>query len=119
MSTQPDQKSTKPPITHTPGPWKVATRLYSEKRGVICVEHACWDALDVIMPHWANSETPDEHFANARLIAAAPDLLAACKSVVGSGYYMTDPLNAPQDYVGKMAIENVRAAIAKAEGFVS
>lgn len=46
---------------------------------------------------------PDENLANARLIAAAPDLLEACKAALSEG----------DDY---KAMEMIKAAVLKAEG---
>jgi hypothetical protein len=74
VSTAPKSNRT----THTPGPWEVAKKRYLESAGVICVEHPNHDALDVITAGWSESE--EEHQANARLVAAAPDLYAALKA---------------------------------------
>ena len=59
-------------MKHTPGPWRVReervyTRVVTEQGG-----------------EWiANLGTNDEkHLANARLIAAAPELLEACEAVL-------------------------------------
>lgn len=52
-----------------------------------------------------DTDITDEQRANARLIAAAPDLLAACKKVVEC---YGDP--------AKGALFGLRAAIARAEG---
>ena len=65
--------------THTPGPWGVE----SEFQAIVT---ACNGRLSVceVHDHNATSETHTaaEAEANARLIAAAPDLLAACKEAV-------------------------------------
>ena len=55
-----------------------------------------------------------EALANARLMAAAPELLAAC--VAGLASVTTSPLSATREAAEKRsaAIEQVRAAIAKA-----
>lgn len=80
-------------IKHTPGPWNV-----NDERGIdgnIYIE----DALGVV------AIVTDE--ANARLIAAAPELLE-----VAQGILADDMLQyLPAEYVSK-----VRAAIAKATG---
>ncbi len=56
---------------HTPGPWRTATGFVRAKTGVIC---------QLSHPHsLLRFVSYDEEIANARLIAAAPDLLAACK----------------------------------------
>lgn len=92
---------TNPTAAHTPGPWFVAPsgttvhdkRVWFDEHGARCGDtpNICIDA-----------ETP----ANARLIAAAPELLAACRLVEQAqrdGDYMT-------------AFRAVSAAIAKSTG---
>ena len=60
----------------TPGPWRVAragadpTRVYSDRGG---------ERLVAACPS-AGGTDPSEAHANARLIAAAPALLAACRT---------------------------------------
>ena len=59
-------------------------------------------------PQWPAS------LANARLIAAAPDLLAACKAIelhIASDHPVTD-----NEHPYLTAVRQLRAAIAKAEG---
>ena len=80
--------------THTPGPWTaVAWAKVQDARGncVAKTHDARWTSISL-----------DEGAANARLIAAAPELLAALKTVLRDGCGGWD--------------EMVRAAIAKAEG---
>ena len=77
---------------HTPGPWKRKIK----------------SVLIPIAPYeWA--EAYGGSIANARLIAAAPDLLEALKEIVaaadGKGWEQLDP-----------SFKKARAAIAKAEG---
>ncbi len=95
---------------HTPGPWTVI----EASRG----DSSCGDryvavqtpefAFDVIAPPYLS---PIGAFANARLIAAAPNLLEALKA-------MTDPsFGNPSDPDETRRIEALAAAaIAKAEG---
>ena len=88
---------------HTPGPWKYGSKLtFSENhRGFSVWQiHHGW-ALASVQPADADG---NEGEANARLIAAAPDLLEALKRValiLGSQH---------------AALEVIDAAIAKAEG---
>ena len=89
---------------HTPGPWEVA---YQDKNGqsVVKGEHievaTCW--------HHCVGSIEKEMHANARLIAAAPELLEALKEIVdaadGAGWEQLDP-----------SFKKARAAIAKATG---
>jgi len=89
-------------VGHTPGPWRAVVR--SNQKGIRNV------AVD-LPPRgaWFPSATAaftKEDVANARLIAAAPDLLAACKTALR---HLCDT---DACHEGKL----VRAAIAKAEG---
>lgn len=82
--------------THTPGPWTV--RL-SE----------LFDGHYIVSEVEDRSPDEDEDYANARLIAAAPDLLAAAK-------FAADALD---DHVGdavRRSVYTLLDAIAKAEG---
>jgi hypothetical protein len=87
---------------HTPGPWSVMRTPsgYDHIRGPKGqrISHECSDLDDL----------GDEAKANATLIAAAPDLLAALKKIAnGEGYYGAQA----REYKEIAAI-----AIAKAEG---
>jgi hypothetical protein len=55
-----------------------------------------------------------ERVANARLIAAAPDLLEACKEAVLQIEYLHAKFQATGS--GEATVSRLRAAIAKAEG---
>lgn len=119
-STAPERKIAQ----HTPAPWqafemedghdiRMATALEMRHGGyqpqhVISYEHG-------LEP--GESETQDaqydEAFANANLIAAAPDLLAA---LIGLDGLLADVANEPElDSEHLAAINAARAAIAKAE----
>ena len=99
-------------MKHTPGPWEfggvanIATtfdsevNIYPPKAGP--GEYQYSGPVAVVAVH---DDSGGE--ANARLIAAAPDLLDALKAFPG----FTDDAT-----VGDKWIEQVRAAIAKAEG---
>jgi hypothetical protein len=60
--------------TPTPGPWEIDERY----PGSYAIE------LNVAWLGASSSHQPGENLANARLIAAAPDLLEALKSIVSS-----------------------------------
>ena len=87
---------------HTPGPWRMGKRAYD--RAIYGQQGAeVASMLDLF-------HTPAESLANARLIAAAPDLLEALRDI-------TDL--AERYGVGEHCDGNIlaaRAAIAKAEG---
>ena len=87
---------------HTPGPWRVAY-LDCNRQSVVMGEHieiaTCW--------HHSVGSIEKEMHANARLIAAAPDLLEALNAVEGA-YQCGADLNTVMD--------QVKSAIAKANG---
>lgn len=87
-------------MSHTPGPWDVSA---VDRRTVVCGNG---DAIADVHK-WRDTD-------DARLIAAAPDLLAALKLAIPDLYnYDSD-----RNYEGlpNAAIEAAEAAIAKAEG---
>lgn len=88
----------------TPGPWRVGTsgdtHVIESKTGnwvCDCETHSVKDAQ-----------------ANARLIAAAPELLEACKEL--AELFAPDAFDGIGDSSGAIAIRLARAAILKAEG---
>jgi hypothetical protein len=98
---------------HTPGPWFVDRR-----------DSGCANAVDILtvrggdclqIASITNEDEPlsearltDEDRANAHLIAAAPDLLAACEAA-----YIALPIAEHND----KTLATLRAAIAKAVGY--
>lgn len=88
--------------SHTPGPWDV-----EPKGSRNFVDGA--DGLAVAYLGWAGVRERSEIEANARLIAAAPDLLAALYSIATDPSAIYSGANA---HIGDIA----RAAIAKATG---
>jgi hypothetical protein len=102
---------------HTPGPWAVETNL-NEYGSPLNVNK---DAATTIASCDGDSGVGDskEAEANARLIAAAPDLLAALRRAVPwLGKLIADNGHAdsaaPNDAIG--ALRQAEDAIAKAEG---
>lgn len=89
---------------HTPGPWIWANGfkgLYGAGKDNEVLDHAEYEGM------WLGPNAK----ANASLIAAAPDLLEACKEAIKE---LEDCLSAPSydwDFY-----EKLRRAIAKAEG---
>jgi len=89
--------------THpTPGPWNIIDRPVS---GAIQIVPS-GTGLRI-----ATVTNCDNENDNARLIAAAPDLLAACKALLT---HLLDPKGDRE--IREMAIDDARAAIAKAQG---
>ena len=90
---------------HTPGPWKMVS---SDDAGPTMGIKASGGRVTVVerLPDWTDDEAHEE-LANANLIAAAPDLLAALKEV-HSMFGAND--------IGTDLATRIEAAIAKAKG---
>jgi hypothetical protein len=111
--------------THTAGPWNVETREHvhailcrptrkGEHREVAFIERTATASLGAPAGDLssgsitAQQRTREELEANARLVAAAPDLLAVCKEIACRGVMVAT----------KELIERLMSAIANAEGRV-
>ena len=107
-------------IKHTPGPWQHFVKLSGSEnhRGFRILTADGWALADV----QPADEDGIEGEANARLIAAAPDLLEALKrmaSIIDKMGDMPDGFIHPspwQTLKCEEALTQARAAIAKAEG---
>jgi hypothetical protein len=100
---------------HTPGPWFIHPSNSEEWSCHILSPNAPKWPYDTIASiremYGENCTTPGAHSANARLIAAAPDLLEALQRIM--------PLALSGHFGGSdstLDIEKARAAIAKATG---
>jgi hypothetical protein len=93
-------------IEHTPGPWKD----FVDDDGYLIVQ---MDAAHTVMLGDMESTCGTCH-ANARLIAAAPELLDALEGLLGiAADYMENTGKNPNDF---FSITDARAVIAKAKG---
>ena len=101
---------------HTPGPWEVTsmgiaegvrTHIVIRQTPSGSVHNPVATALDA---HPCGD--PQTRDANARLIAAAPDLLEACQLALVDLAALCD--TAGHDVTTTMSYDNIRAAIAKA-----
>lgn len=102
-----DQATTR---AHTPGPWRVWREVGLE------IFPDCSGTRIALVTNEANGPkgiTPAMGEANARLIAAAPDLLAALKAFVDD---VTDADHSAHDWSEQVVLKRARAAIAKATG---
>ena len=111
---------------HTPGPWVIERRSrHGEKEisRIITPEKDGWGnplAICSFVSQWGRKDKP----ANANLIAAAPDLLAALEKMVKEAdTHATIDANPVWDFAdGPMPeakarhVDHARAAIAKAKG---
>lgn len=93
--------------THTPGPWLVVGTPRDHEGDAYVAIQTPAGAFDLIAP----GVMRDRHAANARLIAAAPDLLAALRACVACGALERSGADAN----AANAAVRARAAIAKAE----
>lgn len=97
---------------HTPGPWSVphfADMLGGCKCGYVFSESQRGMGSICSVVSGGENEEHEQAIANARLIAAAPDLLAACQA------YMADRAEAGCT-ADSGAVKAMRAAIEKASG---
>jgi hypothetical protein len=100
---------------HTPGPWQIVPKQQAQSE---------WIVGDAEGGSIADCEPPgpwmsaDEAAANARLIAAAPDLLAAAASLIGraDGTIISDAAGNRFRKVFADDLGALAAAIAKATG---
>lgn len=108
---------------YTPGPWLARTTYFGANGiGTPCISHGdtasvmCW--LNLSGAYNGNEEF-DRAQADARLIAAAPDLLEALKISLSDHERIIRYKTEQNEYIRPellAAAESARAAIAKAEG---
>lgn len=101
---------------HTPGPWMA----YNADNGRILKHWRIRGDCVRDEPTFAVIDSdgklsPEYEAANARLIAAAPELLEALSLMYCAGFWSADTLATMPEYQ-RNAIEAARAAISKAEG---
>jgi hypothetical protein len=100
---------------HTPGPWRVYRQPSKTWQGMYSLHVLASDQTPAEMAaaivHVAGTNPDDE--ANARLIAAAPEMLEALATLLGCAE--TDSMD-DKSNVWRSAIIDARATIAKATG---
>lgn len=117
--------NTKAAVTYTPGPWRQQILIVQDERGGQIAHCTRWEGA---------TPYPEVAEANARLIAAAPDLLAAARAALAYDEaihrrgFMGEGLKAAPGLPGALAEgddldalyfdwqSKASAAIAKAEG---
>lgn len=108
---------------HTPGPWRMNGEIGADESKGIAPHLAFYSIRDAKNDYIA-STWGDPNEANARLIAAAPEMLEAAKAVTGMLELFIDEQQikeaadgcARRVEEGAAKLEALRAAIAKAEG---
>lgn len=107
-------------MPHTPGPWKlIYGGLPGDDGFAVGSDNAAAKYVKITAECWpcsvVNNEHRDELLANACLIAAAPELLAACRKLVGI-WEESDQAANPDESRYELAFRIAGEAIAKAEG---
>jgi hypothetical protein len=97
---------------HTPGPWTLDSTFpdpdgYKVRGGSLIFRKG--PRLIAIVKNQGDSPITEDHLSDARLIAAAPDLLEALKDCVSGR------LGGQPGYVNTLALTRAEAAIRKAE----
>lgn len=118
---------------HTPGPWNIGSSdLPVSRMSIHCKGHkdSCHSTVALMVSRGVIGISHDEEFANARLIAAAPDLLAIADQAA-NGTLLDDASNHDDDSLRTIAFrisdqwakrallahaDRIDAAIAKATG---
>jgi hypothetical protein len=95
-------------MTHTPGPWRVEISNKSPSLNIVGANNYPIGRI----PCTPSICSDDE--ANARLIAAAPDLLSALRDMTDMFEHHINGLLGPDDAAARW--DNARAAVAKATG---
>lgn len=115
-------------MSFTSGPWEVVRHSHVDGELWLSVnQHADTDGMKEWVAEIKYLTTdPQQQWANARLIAAAPELLQALHEVIGDCYYLDNPGGTPrctfcQELDGEphdpdCTMQYVLAATAKAEG---
>lgn len=92
---------------HTPGPWTVDTTLITGRGIKIPISSDHWEVCTI-----ETDDTDDNAAADARLIAAAPDLYEACEAI--EVLSISDEWATPEHIT--VAVEAVLKALKKARG---
>ena len=97
-------------MEHTPGPWSMGELVHLHSHSI---EPRVYQGLPLA---YAHGKDAGETKANARLIAAAPDLLAACEAWIELGQGLDFRMYLAARPGATAAFMATDAAIAKAKG---
>jgi len=96
---------------HTPAPWEVKTDNVLHRPEIVAQNHRLGDqAMICFVAGFGSADKAQQHF-NARLIAAAPDLLAALEDCLA---VIMEQIDNETEVCRPGCSTNARAAIAKA-----
>jgi hypothetical protein len=96
-------------MTHTPGPWRISKD--KSNKHIKIIDNDLYRELANTSGNWFDDDTEQ---SNARLIAAAPELLEALEMLVN--YFVGIGLEDDEDGDPNPEIVKARSAIAKAKG---
>jgi hypothetical protein len=114
QSKEPKTMNTKNKPTHTPGPWNADSGPFIQAEdGAIVARLWTLDSGSHAAEVTGQPDEDSEIGANARLIAAAPDLLEALKAAQA---HVCSSFECGEDRTACPVRGYIRAAIAKAEG---
>jgi hypothetical protein len=104
---------------HTPGPWEDGTMSISKRNWALIHDGAEINIVkrgaDVIAAVWCGDDEDGEEAANARLIAAAPELLEALEGLYALAFVSLAVANHGGPETTRI-MQTARAVIAKAKG---
>ncbi len=107
---------------HTPGPWKISDNVTKHTKhhdafryGIVATERVIAWTLRHFDRDPSNCKVTDQDDEDARLIAAAPDLLAAAEAIIANwpAYWIILP-SWPPEY--KQRLDTLKSAVSKARG---
>lgn len=101
---------------HTPGEWRALPFGEDSATGLPGESIYGPDNVRVAEILFIRKRSKVEHEANARLIAAAPDLLAACETLRSAMVHMEEFDSLPDDTCPADLIDYLSAALSKARG---
>ena len=96
---------------HTPGPWSVTETFCNNACNRLVVKRKTWGG-EVVADL---GEAPDANRANARFIAAAPEMLEALRAMVARAPFIDQSVTA-EGLANCEALAKARRAIRQAEG---
>jgi hypothetical protein len=120
---------------HTPGPWSFVYVSAAQAKRESVDDEGNWDGMDgggangcisgpkksrfecktiAFLPHHRDAREDEERGANARLIAASPELLDALLLIVDTGFPVEDEYGYDHWAISEKQRAIARAAIAKA-----
>jgi hypothetical protein len=102
-------------MKHTPGPWLIQ-QGDEWTDGIVTLHGHNEDGTPIYWTVASYNRQRDEAKANARLIAAAPELLAALKDIYSGWKYLRETHGDLYGVGWDRSQEKAEAAIAKAEG---